>query len=88
MAVNFASDFSVEDLLEIVEPEISLGPAHRFSEEHIYELPEGGSLFVENSRGEMTARGWDEDDLKVVVTKRGLPAPGERSTPFGGERRG
>ena len=70
VAGNFASDFSLEDLLEIVEPEISLGPAHRFSEEHVFELPEGGSLLVENSRGEMTARGWDEDDLKVVVTKR------------------
>ncbi len=70
VAGNFATEFSFEDLLEIVEPEISLGPAHRFSEEHVFELPDGGSLTVENGRGEITARGWDEVDLKVVVTKR------------------
>jgi DUF4097 and DUF4098 domain-containing protein YvlB len=63
-------DLSMDDLLEMIEPDISLGPAHRFSEEHTFELAEGGSLLVENDRGAITARGWDEPDLKVVVTKR------------------
>ena len=70
VAGNFATELSLEDLLEIVEPEISMGPAHRFSEEHVFALPDGGSLSVKNGRGEITARGWDEVDLKVVVTKR------------------
>ncbi len=70
VASNWTPELSLDDLLEIVEPEISLGPAYRFSEEHVFELPDGGSLLVKNGRGEITARGWDEVDLKVVVTKR------------------
>ena len=70
VADKFATDFSLEELLEIVEPELSLGPAHRFNKEHIFGLPDGGSLVVDNGRGEIIAHGWDELDVKVLVTKR------------------
>jgi DUF4097 and DUF4098 domain-containing protein YvlB len=63
-------DVSIEDVIESIGSDISFGPAHSYSEEHRFELLPGTGLLVENRRGAVTVNGWDEEDLKVTVTKR------------------
>jgi DUF4097 and DUF4098 domain-containing protein YvlB len=61
---------SLDDVLEGIDSEISFGPAYSFDEEHRFELASEMGLLIENNRGSVTVRGWDESDLKVHVTKR------------------
>ncbi|MFQ5790624.1 MAG: DUF4097 family beta strand repeat-containing protein, partial [Acidobacteriota bacterium] len=65
-----AADLSIDEVMELFGPEISFGPAHRFTEEHRFEIPKDRGLLIENDRGSVTVRGWDESDLKVVEVKR------------------
>ena len=61
---------SLDDVIESIDSEISFGPAHSFDEEHRFELPSEVGLLIENNRGSVTVKGWDEADLKVHITKR------------------
>ncbi len=63
-------EISLDDLIESIDPEISFGPAHAFTEEHRFEFPADRGLQVDNGSGAVTVRGWDESDLKVILTKR------------------
>lgn len=67
---NVPVDISLDDLIESIDPEISFGPAHAFTEEHRFEFPADRGLQVDNGSGAITVRGWDEADLKVTLTKR------------------
>ena len=63
-------EVSIDDVIESIGSDISFGPAHSYSEEHRFDLPGETGLLVENRRGAVTVRGWDEQELKVTVTKR------------------
>jgi DUF4097 and DUF4098 domain-containing protein YvlB len=63
-------EFSIDDVIESIGSDISFGPAHSYSEEHRFDLPGQTGLLVENGRGAVTVHGWDEQELKVMVTKR------------------
>jgi len=47
-----------------------LGPAHYFTDQERFEADGLRSLVVESERGEIAIRGWDENRVEVVVTKR------------------
>jgi DUF4097 and DUF4098 domain-containing protein YvlB len=61
---------SLDDVLESIDSEISFGPAHSFDEERRFELASESGLLIENDRGSVTVKGWDESDLKIHITKR------------------
>jgi DUF4097 and DUF4098 domain-containing protein YvlB len=63
-------DVSIDDVIESIGSDISFGPAYSYSDEHRFDLSAGTGLLVENGRGAVTVQGWDEQQIKAVVTKR------------------
>jgi DUF4097 and DUF4098 domain-containing protein YvlB len=63
-------EVSIDDVIESIGSDITFGPAHRFSDEHRFDLPEETGLLVENQRGAVKVVGWDEQSIKLKTTKR------------------
>ena len=63
-------DLSLDDVIESMDPESSFGPAYTFTEEQRFELPSDRGLQLDNGRGSVTVKGWDETDIKVALVKR------------------
>jgi DUF4097 and DUF4098 domain-containing protein YvlB len=61
---------SIDDIIEIIGSDISFEPAYSYSDEYRFDLPGEMGLLVENQRGAVTVVGWDEQELKLKVTKR------------------
>lgn len=64
------SELDLDEAFDWMLPPTEYGPAQRFSAEERFALAAGAALNVENDRGAVTVSGWDEPDVKVVVTKR------------------
>jgi len=69
-AQRAVTELDLDDAIGWVLPPDEYGPAQRFSAEQRFALPPGAALSVENQRGAVTLAGWDESDVKVVLTKR------------------
>lgn len=64
------SELDLDEAFDWVLPETDYGPAQRFASEERFALTPGAGLNIENGRGAVTISGWDESDVKVVLTKR------------------
>lgn len=80
---RISGDISWDEIIEGMGPEIT-GPAHRFSEEQVFEIPADLPLRIENPRGSVSIEGWDQPTMAVTLVKRVHHFSAERAEEIAG----